>query len=189
MATATVTKSEFDALNRSWLSSMATEERAATGYTHKVIISAKDIADKATSEGLTGTGDELTFTVMNLAQAANSDSAITDCALIVSEVWTASTAGTFDVDVGDGAGTATLLAAIVPMTTGTGLPKGTATYATLPDDETPLVDVNGGTHGTAAGAIYVNVLSKAVSSTYLTEFTGGELTLFLKVRESANIIN
>jgi len=187
MATATVTKSEFDALNRSWLSSMTTEERAATGYTHKVIISAKDIADKATSEGLTGTGDELTFTVMNLAQFADSDSAITDCALVVSEVWTASTAGTFDVDVGDAVGGAQLLAAIVPMTTGTGLPKGTATYATLPDDENPLSDTNA-TGGTAAGAIYVNVLSKSVSATGLDDFTAGELTLFLKVRESINMI-
>ena len=66
MATATDTLATFIGLNRSWLSSMAVEEAARTGYTHKVTVSAKDIAARALAQDspLTGATDELTLIVM-----------------------------------------------------------------------------------------------------------------------------
>ena len=184
-ATAT-TIDAFVGLNRSWVSNMAVEESARTGYTHKVTVSAKDIAARASSNTLTGSGDELMMAVMTLAQNEDSDSAVTDAALIVTKPFTSSTAGTVVCDVGDGAGTATLLAAVTLMTTGTGAEKGHASYASLPDDENPILDVNGGTQGTAAGTIYMNFLN-AVSGTGLDDLTDGEVTLLLKVRESSLI--
>ena len=99
--------------------------------------------------------------VLNLAQNEDSDSAVTDAALIVTKPFTSATANTVVCDVGDAAGGAQLLAAVTLITTGTGAEKGHASYATLPEDENPLLDVNGGTQGTAAGTIYMNFLNSA----------------------------
>ena len=189
MATATDTLATFAGLNRSWLSNMSVEESARTGFTHKVVVNAKDIAARALAQDtpLTGATDELTFIVMALAANANSDSAITDACMIVSKVFTSSTAGTLVCDVSDAAGSALILPAITLMTTGTGLPVGTAIYTTLPDDENPLLDVGDTTQGTAIGNVYMNFLN-AVAETGLDDLTDGELTLFLKVRESSNMI-
>ena len=188
MATATDTLATFIGLNRSWLSNMAVEESARTGYTHKVTVSAKDIAARALAQDspLTGATDELTLIVMALAANANSDSAITDACMVVTKVFTSSTAGTLVCDVSDAAGSALILPALTLMTTGTGVPVGTATYATLPDDESPLTDANAGTQGTAAGNVYMNFLN-AVAATGLDDLTDGEVTLLLKVRESSVI--
>ena len=186
-ATAT-TIDAFVGLNRSWVSNMAVEESARTGYTHKVTVNAKDISDLALAQDtpLIAATDEIQMAVFNLAQNEDSDSAVLDAALIVTKPFTSSTAGTVVCDVGDGAGTATLLAAVTLMTTGTGAEKGHASYASLPDDENPILDVNGGTQGTAAGTIYMNFLN-AVSGTGLDDLTDGEVTLLLKVRESSLI--
>ena len=185
MATATDTIATFIGLNRSWVSNMAVEESARTGFTHKVTVSAKDIAARASSNSLTGSGDELMMAVMTLAQNEDSDSAVTDAALIVTKPFTSSGANTVVCDVGDAAGGAQLLAAVTLITTGTGAEKGHASYATLPEDENPLLDVNGGTQGTAAGTIYMNFLNSAAVS--LDLLTDGEVTLLLKVRESSTI--
>jgi len=188
MATADTTIADFIGLNRSWVSNMAVEESSRTGYTHKVTVSAKDISDLALAQDspLTGATDELRMAVFNLAQNEDSDSAVTDAALIVTKPFTSSTAGTVVCDVGDAAGGEELLAAVTLMTTGTGAERGHASYATLPEDEHPLLDVNGGTQGTAAGTIYMNFLN-AVSATGLDDLTDGEVTLLLKVRESSVI--
>ena len=185
MATATDTIATFIGLNRSWLSNMAVEESARTGYTHKVVVSAKDIAARASANSIDGTSDELRMAVMNLAQNEDSDSAVTDAALIVTKPFTSATANTVVCDVGDAAGGAQLLAAVTLITTGTGAEKGHASYATLPEDENPLLDVNGGTQGTAAGTIYMNFLNSAAGG--LDDLTDGEVTLLLKVRESSTI--
>ena len=190
-ATAT-TIDAFVGLNRSWVSNMAVEESARTGYTHKVTVNAKDISDLALAQDtpLIAATDEIQMAVFNLAQNEDSDSAVLDAALIVTKPFTSSTAGTVVCDVGDGAGTATLIAAVTLMTTGTGAERGHASYAnsspSLPDDENPIVDVNVGTQGTAAGTIYMNFLN-AVSATGLDDLTDGEVTLLLKVRESSVI--
>ena len=187
MATATDTLATFIGLNRSWLSSMAVEESARTGYTHKVTVNAKDISDLALAQDtpLIAATDEIQMAVFNLAQNEDSDSAVLDAALIVTKPFTSSTAGTVVCDVGDAAGGAQLLAAVTLMTTGTGAERGHASYATLPDDENPLLDVNGGTQGTAAGTIYMNFLNSAAGG--LDDLTDGEVTLLLKVRESSVI--
>ena len=185
MATATDTIDTFIGLNRSWLSSMAVEESARTGYTHKVTVSAKDIAARASANSIDGSSDELMMAVMTLAQNEDSDSAVTDAALIVTKPFTSATANTVVCDVGDAAGGAQLLAAVTLITTGTGAERGHASYATLPEDENPLLDVNGGTQGTAAGTIYMNFLNSAAGG--LDDLTDGEVTLLLKVRESSVI--
>ena len=185
MATATDTLATFIGLNRSWLSSMAVEESARTGYTHKVTVSAKDIAARASANSIDGSSDELSIAVMALAANEDSDSAVTDSALIVTNPFTSATANTVVCDVGDAAGGAQLLAAVTLITTGTGAERGHASYATLPEDENPLLDVNGGTQGTAAGTIYMNFLNSAAGG--LDDLTDGEVTLLLKVRESSVI--
>ena len=185
MATATDTLATFIGLNRSWLSNMAVEESARTGYTHKVTVSAKDIAARASANSIDGSSDELHMAVMALAANEDSDSAVTDSALIVTKPFTSATANTVVCDVGDAAGGAQLLAAVTLITTGTGAERGHASYATLPEDETPLLDVNGGTQGTAAGTIYMNFLNSAAGG--LDDLTDGEVTLLLKVRESSVI--
>ena len=185
MATATDTLATFIGLNRSWLSSMAVEESARTGYTHKVTVSAKDIAARASANSIDGSSDELSIAVMALAANEDSDSAVTDSALIVTKAFTSATANTVVCDVGDAAGGAQLLAAVTLITTGTGAERGHASYATLPEDENPLLDVNGGTQGTAAGTIYMNFLTSAAGG--LDDLTDGEVTLLLKVRESSVI--
>ena len=187
MATADTSISDFIGLNRSWVSNMAVEESARTGYTHKVTVSAKDISDLclAQSSPLTSTGDELRMAVFTLAQNEDSDSAVTDSALIVTKAFASSTAQTIVCDVGDAAGGAQLLAAVTLITTGTGAERGHASYATLPEDENPLLDVNGGTQGTAAGTSYMNFLNSAAGG--LDDLTDGEVTLLLKVRESSTI--
>ena len=185
MATATDTIATFIGLNRSWLSNMAVEESARTGYTHKVVVSAKDIAARASANSIDGTSDELMMAVMNLAQNEDSDSAVTDAALIVTKPFTSATANTVVCDVGDAAGGAQLLAAVTLITTGTGAEKGHASYATWPEDAPPVVAVNGGTQGTAAGTIYMNFLNSAAGG--LDDLTDGEVTLLLKVRESSTI--
>jgi len=185
MATATDTLATFIGLNRSWLSSMAVEESARTGYTHKVTVSAKDIAARASANSIDGSSDELSIAVMALAANEDSDSAVTDSALIVTKPFTSATANTVVCDVGDAAGGAQLLAAVTLITTGTGAERGHASYATLPEDENPLLDVNGGTQGTAAGTIYMNFLNSAAGG--LDDLTDGEVTLLLKVRESSVI--
>ena len=185
MATATDTIDTFIGLNRSWLSSMAVEESARTGYTHKVTVSAKDIAARASANSIDGRSDELMMAVMTLAQNEDSDSAVTDAALIVTKPFTSATANTVVCDVGDAAGGAQILAAVTLITTGTGAERGHASYATLPEDENPLLDVNGGTQGTAAGTIYMNFLNSAAGG--LDDLTDGEVTLLLKVRESSVI--
>jgi len=185
MATATDTLATFIGLNRSWLSSMAVEESARTGYTHKVTVSAKDIAARASANSIDGSSDELSIAVMALAANEDSDSAVTDSALIVTKAFTSATANTVVCDVGDAAGGAQLLAAVTLITTGTGAERGHASYATLPEDENPLLDVNGGTQGTAAGTIYMNFLNSAAGG--LDDLTDGEVTLLLKVRESSVI--
>ena len=185
MATATDTLATFIGLNRSWLSSMAVEESARTGYTHKVTVSAKDIAARASANSIDGSSDELSIAVMALAANEDSDSAVTDSALIVTKPFTSATANTVVCDVGDAAGGAQLLAAVTLLTTGTGAERGHASYATLPEDENPLLDVNGGTQGTAAGTIYMNFLNSAAGG--LDDLTDGEVTLLLKVRESSVI--
>ena len=189
MATATDTLATFIGLNRSWLSSMAVEESARTGYTHKVTVSAKDIAARASANSIDGSSDELSIAVMALAANEDSDSAVTDSALIVTKAFTSATANTVVCDVGDAAGGAQLLAAVTLITTGTGAERGHAAYAnsspSLPDDENPIVDVNAGTQGTAAGTIYMNFLNSAAGG--LDDLTDGEVTLLLKVRESSVI--
>ena len=185
MATATDTLATFIGLNRSWLSSMAVEESARTGYTHKVTVSAKDIAARASANSIDGSSDELSIAVMALAANEDSDSAVTDSALIVTKAFTSATANTVVCDVGDAAGGAQLLAAVTLITTGTGAERGHASYATLPEDENPLLDVNAGTQGTAAGTIYMNFLNSAAGG--LDDLTDGEVTLLLKVRESSVI--
>ena len=185
MATATDTLATFIGLNRSWLSSMAVEESARTGYTHKVTVSAKDIAARASATSIAGSSDDLSIAVMALAANEDSDSAVTDSALIVTKAFTSATANTVVCDVGDAAGGAQLLAAVTLITTGTGAERGHASYATLPEDENPLLDVNGGTQGTAAGTIYMNFLNSAAGG--LDDLTDGEVTLLLKVRESSVI--
>ena len=185
MATATDTLATFIGLNRSWLSSMAVEESARTGYTHKVTVSAKDIAARASANSIDGSSDELSIAVMALAANEDSDSAVTDSALIVTKAFTSAAANTVVCDVGDAAGGAQLLAAVTLITTGTGAERGHASYATLPEDENPLLDVNGGTQGTAAGTIYMNFLNSAAGG--LDDLTDGEVTLLLKVRESSVI--
>ena len=185
MATATDTIDTFIGLNRSWLSSMAVEESARTGYTHKVTVSAKDIAARASANSIDGSSDELMMAVMTLAQNEDSDSAVTDAALIVTKPFTSATANTVVCDVGDAAGGAQILAAVPLITTGTGAETGHASDATLPEDENPLLDVNGGTQGTAAGTIYMNFLNSAAGG--LDDLTDGEVTLLLKVRESSVI--
>ena len=179
------TLAEFNNLTRSWVSNMTVEESARTGYTHKVTVSAKDIAARASSLSLTGSGDEIQMPVFTVAQNEDSDSAVTDAALIVTKPFTSATANTVVCDVGDAAGGAQLLAAVTLITTGTGAEKGHASYATLPEDENPLLDVNGGTQGTAAGTIYMNFLNSAAGG--LDDLTDGEVTLLLKVRESSTI--
>jgi len=185
MATATDTLATFIGLNRSWLSSMAVEESARTGYTHKVTVSAKDIAARASANSIDGSSDELSIAVMALAANEDSDSAVTDSALIVTKAFTSATSNTVVCDVGDAAGGAQLLAAVTLITTGTGAERGHASYATLPEDENPLLDVNAGTQGTAAGTIYMNFLNSAAGG--LDDLTDGEVTLLLKVRESSVI--
>ena len=164
---------------------MAVEESARTGYTHKVTVSAKDIAARASANSIDGSSDELSIAVMALAANEDSDSAVTDSALIVTKPFTSATANTVVCDVGDAAGGAQLLAAVTLITTGTGAERGHASYATLPEDENPLLDVNGGTQGTAAGTIYMNFLNSAAGG--LDDLTDGEVTLLLKVRESSVI--